>query len=203
MAEVPKRGGDKRERILSAAVKTFAKSGFYNAKVSEVASAAGVADGTIYLYFKNKDDLLISAFEDRMQMLNDRLRRELAAIDGTAITKLRRCLTVHLMIAADAPSLAEFITVELRQSSKFIKEYDNRKFQEYLGIVVDVVKEGQASGELRDDLEPWVVTRALFGALDEILLALVLRSGEVTVELVDARVATLEQLFIDGMRSGD
>ncbi len=199
MADTPKRGGDKRERILAAAVKTFAKSGFYNAKVSEVASAAGVADGTIYLYFKNKDDLLISAFEDRMQMLNERLRQELSRTEGSAVTKLRKCLQLHLLLAIEAPDLAEFITVELRQSSKFIKEYDNQKFHEYLAIVVEVIKEGQSRGELRGDMEPWIATRALFGALDEMLLALVLRK-EVTPQLVESRVAALERLFVDGLR---
>jgi TetR/AcrR family transcriptional regulator, fatty acid metabolism regulator protein len=199
MADTPKRGGDKRERILAAAVKTFAKSGFYNAKVSEVASAAGVADGTIYLYFKNKDDLLISAFEDRMQMLNERLRQELARTEGPTVIKLRKCLQLHLLLAIEAPDLAEFITVELRQSSKFIKEYDNQKFHEYLEIVVDVIKEGQRAGEMRGDMEPWIATRALFGALDEMLLALVLRK-EVTPELVESRVAALERLFVDGLR---
>ena len=117
------------------------------------------------------------------------------------MVKLRRCLRLHLIIAVEAPSLAEFITVELRQSSKFIKEYDNQKFQEYLGIVVDVISQGQLNGELRDDVDPWIVTRALFGALDELLLALVLRSGDVSVELVEARVSALERLFVDGLRS--
>ena len=200
MSAASKRGGNKRERILSAAVKTFARSGFYNAKVSDVASAAGVADGTIYLYFKNKDDLLISAFEDRMQMLNDRLRHELSTLGGTPLVKLRRCLTLHLLIAVEAPSLAEFITVELRQSSKFIKEYDNHQFQEYLRIVVEVIREGQAQGEIRSDIDPWIVTRALFGALDEMLLALVLRAGDVSADLVEARVEVLQNLFVDGLR---
>ena len=200
MTQTSRRTNDKRERILTAAVKVFARSGFYNAKVSEVASEAGVADGTIYLYFKNKDDLLISAFEDRMQMLNNRLRQELTQSSGTAVDKLRRCMELHLLIAIEAPDLAEFITVELRQSSKFIKEYDNRKFGEYLGIVVDVIEQGRVEGTIRDDVDPWVVTRALFGALDEMLLSLVLRPT-VDEDLVAIRVAQLEKLFVKGLKN--
>lgn len=137
-----------------------------------------------------------------MQMLNDRLREELASTQGPALGKLRKCLKLHLLVAVEAPDLAEFITVELRQSSKFIKEYDNRKFHEYLAIVVDVIEEGQRNGEIRGDIEPWIATRALFGALDEMLLALVLRK-EVTAELVEARVAALERLFVDGLRANN
>ena len=74
---------EKRERILESALSVFARKGFYNAKVSEIAQAAGVADGTIYLYFKSKDNLLISLFEDRMSWLIQRLAAELEPIEGT------------------------------------------------------------------------------------------------------------------------
>src|SRR5438876_10377225 len=108
----------KRERILEAAVKIFAEKGFYNAKVSEIARIAGVADGTIYLYFKSKDDLLISLFEDRMEQVNENLR---AALDGpgTPVERLQRGLAAHLALVEQPPQLAEVLTVELRQAPKF------------------------------------------------------------------------------------
>ena len=134
---------DKRERILSAALKVFADRGFYNAKVSEVAREAGVADGTIYLYFRNKDDLLISLFEDRMDYLITRLVEELERVGGSAVDRIRRMVFMHLSIAHESPDLAEFITVELRQSGKFIKDYENPKFLSYLKVLRDLVEEGQ------------------------------------------------------------
>src|SRR5271167_684787 len=85
------RGGDKRERILDAAVRVFAKKGFYATRVSEVARAAGVADGTIYLYFKSKDELLVSLFEDRVERLLSFLETELPKRRG-ASEKLRRII---------------------------------------------------------------------------------------------------------------
>src|SRR5678809_834769 len=87
-------GGDKRERILHAAERVFADHGFYNAKVSEIAKLAGVADGTIYLYFKSKDDLLISLFESRMERVNADLRATLAA-EPNALERLRRVIELH------------------------------------------------------------------------------------------------------------
>ena len=195
-----RRASDKRERILAAAVKVFAENGYYTAKVAQVAREAGVADGTIYLYFKNKDDLLISAFEDRMTWLNNRLRSELKLLGGDVLSRLNRCLELHLALALEERELAEFITVELRQSSKFIKEYKNQKFAEYLGILDEVLRQGQKEGIIREDIEIHGVSRAIFGACDEVLLSLVLRK-EITQGLIDARARELSMLFIGGLRA--
>src|SRR5438105_8505067 len=121
--------GGKRERILDAAVRVFAEKGFYGAKVSEIAREAGVADGTIYLYFKSKDDLLISLFEDRMAQINSALREKLAT-EPNALGKLRRFIEMHLELVETRRELVEVLTVELRQSSKFMREYKNPKFGE-------------------------------------------------------------------------
>ncbi|MFB6374312.1 MAG: TetR/AcrR family transcriptional regulator, partial [Bradymonadaceae bacterium] len=126
---------DKRQRILEGALTAFAQKGFYNPKVSEIADEADVADGTIYLYFENKDDLLISLFEDRMEWIITRLQKELGEVEGGIVAKVRRFVELHFQLAVENPELAEFITVELRQSAKFIKEYDNPKFGDYLGIL--------------------------------------------------------------------
>ena len=164
-----RRGGDKRERILRAAVKVFAKSGFYAARVSEVAKAAGVADGTIYLYFKSKDELLVSLFEDRVEKLLSYLQSELPKL-GSAPAKMRRIIELQLGLLEGERDLAEVITVILRQSTKLLKEYAAPKFVSYLDAIAKVVAEGQAAGDFRKDLSPNLVARATFGALDGIAL---------------------------------
>src|SRR6476659_9821062 len=100
----------KRERILDAAVRVFAQEGFYNAKVSQIAHAAGVADGTIYLYFKSKDDLLISLFENRMERINENLRLALAS-ETSAAARLRRVVRLHLELVESNRHMAEVICV--------------------------------------------------------------------------------------------
>jgi TetR/AcrR family fatty acid metabolism transcriptional regulator len=191
----------KRERILDAAVRVFAAEGFYNAKVSQIAEAAGVADGTIYLYFKSKDDLLISLFEDRMERINARLHAALESERGAA-ERLRRVVRFHLEEVEQNPHMAEVICVELRQSSKFIKEYANPKFAEFLRLIAGAVAAGQAAGELRRDLDPQLIARALFGALDEIALAwLVKAKAKSKGRRIDLGRAAdeLGALFIDGL----
>ncbi len=191
---------EKRIRILDAALKVFATRGFYNAKVSEVAREAGVADGTIYLYFESKDALLIALFEDRMQRLIARANDEIARTEGTVLDKIRQAIALHLSLVLDDPDLAEFITVELRQSGKFVKEYDNPKFTEYLRIFRDLVLAGQEQGLIRRTVDARLVVRAIFGALDELLLTLSLTHRNRSVDL-NATVDGLCDIFFDGIRA--
>ena len=188
---------NKRERILNSALKLFARKGFYNAKVSEIASEAGVADGTIYLYFKNKDDLLISLFEDRMDWINRRLVDELDKTEGI-VEQIRRYIHLHLTLAQVAPDLAEFITVELRQSTKFVKEYSNPKFTEYLRILSRLITRGQEEGCLRRDVDARIISRGIFGALDELLLAGALMK-HLSSEMIEDWVRQISDIFLTGI----
>jgi TetR/AcrR family transcriptional regulator, fatty acid metabolism regulator protein len=161
------RGEDKHDRIIKAAIKVFAKNGFYNSRVSEIAKEAQVADGTVYLYFKNKDDILIRLFEEEMDKIITNMKEEMDKVPEPD-EKLRRFAVIHLNMVRENKSLAEVIQVELRQSSKFMHEYKNRKFIEYLNIISTIVKEGQRTGCFRPDIMPGLFKRSFFGALDEL-----------------------------------
>ena len=161
-----KKTGDKHARIIAAAVKVFAKNGFFQSKVSEIAREAGVADGTIYLYFQNKDDILISLFEEEMAKILASVRQAVAQ-EADPAKKLQAFALAHLNLTEKSQELAEIIQVEVRQSSKFMKEYENTQFFEYLNIISAIIKEGQAAGVFRADIHPGIAKRAIFGALDE------------------------------------
>lgn len=165
--------GDKRERILAAAERIFARHGFFAAKVSDVAKEAGVADGTIYLYFKNKDDLLISLFENRMQQVNAALRDAIAKVKGP-VEQLRTFIKTYLQLVHDEPAAAEVLTIELRQSSKFMKEYENPEFADFLRMLGGLVAAAQDKGEIDGGIPSHVAARMIFGMLDELALAWVL-----------------------------
>jgi TetR/AcrR family fatty acid metabolism transcriptional regulator len=186
---------DKRRQILDGALKVFAAKGFYNTKVSEVARQARVADGTIYNYFKSKDDLLISLFEDRMDWILKRLREELDDAQDVGAC-FRRYIELHVSLARIEPELAEFITVELRQSHKFLHEYKNPKFAEYLRVLAGLIERGQAEGRFRPEIDPRLASRAIFGALDEMLLWLTWARRESAVDEVVQQVA---DIFLAGL----
>src|SRR3954449_4651497 len=134
----------KRDAILRAAIDVFAERGFFNAQVADVARAAGVAAGTVYLYFRGKDDLLVSIFERTMRA---------AIADGRAcvapladpVAQLREIARVHLERMGRDRSLAVVFQVELRQSTKFMERFSSTLLREYLGIIRNIVAAGQAS----------------------------------------------------------
>ncbi|MCB9600635.1 MAG: TetR/AcrR family transcriptional regulator [Sandaracinus sp.] len=196
--------GDKRERILRAAIRVFAENGFYATRVSEIAKAAGVADGTIYLYFENKDDVLISIFEDRISKLLDVLRRALEE-EETVEGKVRRIVELQLGLLEGQRDLAEVITVNLRQSSQLLKQYAAPLFRQYLEIIAAVIADGQKKGVLRKDVSPRVAARALWGALDGVALTWALGTPDRAPDPASLRKAAtqLALIFLDGLRVRD
>jgi len=200
----PNSGGEKRDRILRAAVKIFSRKGFFNSKVSEIARAAEVADGTIYLYFKNKDDLLISLFEEKMGEVVTDVRRRIA-VGGNALEKLRIFIVNHMDLLERESGLVEVLQVELRQSTKFLKDYTPVKFFEYLEVISDILEEGKREGVFRHDLNVSIARRAIFGALDELSLTYILSRKpkyHPTVTAADLCRLLLEGLCVPGASSG-
>ncbi len=176
-----KRGkdGDKRERILAAAISVFAEKGFYATRVSEIAKAAGVADGTIYLYFENKEDVLVSIFRDRIGQLIEVLKREIAEARSVE-ERIRRIVELQLGLLEGQRDLAEVVTVNLRQSSSLLKQYAVPLFGDYLDVIAGVIADGQEQGALREDLNPKIAARALWGGLDGIALTWALTDPDPT-----------------------
>ena len=160
------KNNDKYRKIISAATKVFAKNGFYKAKISEIAKKAGIADGTIYIYFKHKDDILIALFEEKMQEVLDNMKKQIS-LESDPLLKIQRFAFIHLKLIEDNKDMAEIIQVELRQSGKFMKNYHNEKFVQYLDLIGDIIKEGKEKGVIRKDIIPGIGKRAFFGALDE------------------------------------
>jgi len=166
------RGEEKYRMILNAAKHVFAMEGFYNSKVSEIAREAHVADGTIYLYFKNKDDILISLFEEELNRIITTVKEKLQDIDDPRERLIKFCDN-HLTIVESDRALAEVIQVELRQSNKFMREYKNKHFLAYLNIIADIISQGQEQGVFKDNLKPDICSRVIFGSLDELSTYLV------------------------------
>jgi TetR/AcrR family fatty acid metabolism transcriptional regulator len=169
-------------------VKVFAERGFHSATVAEIAREAGVADGTIYLYFKGKDDLLLRLFDEKMTGLLAQAREAVQKERGAA-AKLRRFILLHLALVERNPDLASVLIVELRQSAQFLKAADRQKLAAYVDLIAEVVREGQESGELDANVSPATVKRAVFGALDELALGWLLGGRRTALKKTAAEVA--------------
>jgi TetR/AcrR family fatty acid metabolism transcriptional regulator len=159
---------DKREAILRAAIKVFAGKGYFNSKVADIAGEAGIADGTVYLYFKSKDEILHSIFDRAMAEFIEEGRKELENLE-TPPKKLRRIAELHLEKLGADRDLAVVFQIELRGSTKFMQEFSAAGFAEYLDIIRQTIESGQKSGDFRTDLKPVVGAKILYGALDEMV----------------------------------
>jgi len=159
-------GGDKREAILRAATSVFAHNGYFNSKVADIAREAGVADGTVYLYFKSKEDILHSIFDRSVEKALGDARTQIEALSDPK-EKLRRIALLHLERLGADRDLAVVFQVELRGSTKFMEEFSAAGFAEYLELIRSTFEEGQQAGVFRPGLNAKVVAKILFGALDE------------------------------------
>lgn len=159
---------DKREAILRAATTVFARRGYFNSKVADVAKEAGIADGTVYLYFKSKDEILHSIFDRAMAEFIAEGKKELAEIENSK-DKLRRIAELHLEKLGADRDMAIVFQVELRGSTKFMQEFSAAGFAEYLDIIQQTFIEGQRKGIFHKDLKPIVCAKILYGALDEMV----------------------------------
>jgi TetR/AcrR family transcriptional regulator, fatty acid metabolism regulator protein len=159
---------DKREAILRSAIKVFAQKGYFSSKVADVASEAGIADGTVYLYFKSKDEILHSIFDRAMEEFIGEGKRELENITDIK-AKLSRIATLHLEKLGADRDLAIVFQVELRGSTKFMEEFSAAGFAGYLDLIRETFAEGQNQGLFRKDLKPIVCAKIFYGALDEMV----------------------------------
>ena len=157
----------KHSKIITAATKVFAKKGFFNARISDIAKEAKVADGTIYLYFNNKYDILISVFEEEIGKIVEQIKKSLA--EETDPRKMLEIFaTKHLQTMKKNKNLAEVIQIELRQTNKLIKDYRNNKFSDYTDLLEEIISLGQKQNIYRLDVEPGIAKRIFFGALEEV-----------------------------------
>jgi TetR/AcrR family transcriptional regulator, fatty acid metabolism regulator protein len=186
---------DKREAILKAATRVFAQSGFFNAQVADVAKAAGVAAGTVYLYFRSKDDLLVSLFERTMK---DAIAAGRDALIGATDPRerLKRIARLHLERLGRDRDLAVVFQVELRQSTKFMERFSSSYLREYLGIIREAVEAGQTAGLFRADISATTAAKILFGALDEMATNWMLSRRRYSLE---ADADAVIDLFLHGV----
>ena len=191
----PLASGDKRDAILRAAIQVFARRGFFHAQVADVARAAGVAAGTVYLYFRNKDDLLTSIFE---QAMSEAIAEGRSALDGVAdpIERLRRIAHLHLDRLGRDRELAVVFQIELRQSTKFMERCSSTLLQDYLHAIRDAVADAQTAGRFRREVSPTFAAKMLYGALDEMATNWILSRRRYALA---AQADDVVDLFVNGM----
>ena len=188
--------GDKRDLILRAATKVFAQHGYFQSQVADVARVAGVAAGTVYLYFKGKDDLLVSIFERSMSEVLAEGRQAVHGVSDAA-ERLRVLAHLHLDRLGRDKNLAVVFQVELRQSVKFMERFSESFLQDYFKLIREAIADGQQRGAFRKNISATTATKIFFGALDEMATNWVLSRRKYNLS---AEADAVVDLFINGVK---
>jgi len=191
-------GSEKYQRILDAAVEVIAENGYFSSPVSAIAKRAGVADGTIYLYFKTKDEVLRTAIDTTFDKFHKQVEDAFKTLHGPR-EQLEYIAQVHLESHAVNRSMAILMQTEVRQSAKFIAEFSHHHLVKYIQVVREVVRRGQQEGIFRRDVSDGVVAHCMFGAIDELL-----SSAVFTGRVYDSKATAAQviDVLLNGITAG-
>ena len=192
------RNPEKYDRILEAALAVFAEKGFFVSRVSDIADRANVADGTVYLYFKNKDEILATAISTAFETFMNNARTELEKI-ADPVERLRKLARLHLEALGGNRNAAIVFQMELRQSTR-LSEFSHQHLIEYFNLVRVAIQQGQQSGVFRKNMLDKIAANCFFGALDEMVTSWVLSEHE--FPLADAADSVVD-ILLNGMRPSD
>lgn len=207
MREVPSpaplpraRDGERREAILQAAVRVFAKKGYHGCRIADVAREAGVAYGLVYHYFENKEDLLSSVFDESFGSFA-RLLEAIAATEGPAFQKVEEIVSAAFDVYQSDPESMRVLILEVLRSPVFREAEQRGAFQEALRHIAAVLKRGVQQGELRA-VDPFVAACSLFGAIEMTLTTLVMENPEADAGQIEAARRGVLEIFLRGVSAG-
>ena len=189
------KNNDKYKRILEAAAKIFADLGFHQSTISQIAKTAGVADGTIYLYFKNKDDILVQFFSDKTRQVFHRFKEAVDSGD-TPVEKLRNLIHRHLWEFQRDPNMAVVYLAETRRKNRVVEKQIRTMSKMYFDLVAEIMEQGQQDGTIRRELYLGLVKRFILGSVDEAINTWLHSEGQYDLS---SMTDPLMDLFIRGI----
>jgi len=191
------KNSDKYHRILDSAVKIFADQGFHTSTISQIAREAGVADGTIYLYFKNKQDILFQFFNYKTKQVFDAFQQEVDQ-KSQAIDKLKCLIRCHFEKFQQDRNMALVYRAETRQCNQLMEDQIKEMTKMYLDILSSIIEQGQEEGTMRHDLFMGLVKRFILGAVEEVINVWVISGGNYDLT---SQADPLVDLFLNGIGS--
>jgi TetR/AcrR family fatty acid metabolism transcriptional regulator len=195
--EKMKRDKPKYKQIVDAAVIVIAENGYHQAQVSKIAKEAGVADGTIYLYFKNKEDILISVFREKMGVFVENVK-EILKKEISATEMLAKMIENHFSLLNGDRHLAIVTQLELRQSNKELRYRINEVLKEYLTLLDTILKEGIEKGEFDERIDIRLARQMVFGTIDETITSWVMNDQKYDLMKLAPEV---HRLILNGMKA--
>jgi TetR/AcrR family fatty acid metabolism transcriptional regulator len=188
---------DKYYSILEGALKVFAENGFHKSQVSRIAKEAGVADGTIYLYFKKKEDILTSLFQEKLGELVEKLHNGLND-QMTAREALYKVCEIHFSELEGNIHLAFLTQIELRQSNLELRKEIGFALKRYIIFIENILEKGKSDGSFRSDIDVKLVRLLIFGGMDEVVTSWLISGQKYSLT---AQVGPTINFFMKGIES--
>jgi len=192
-----KKDEEKRKKILDTATKVFARMGFSNTKIQDVAQEAGIAHGTVYLYFKSKDDLFISIFQESLGELIDYISSEVQKKDS-AEDKLRRMISLQLDVIEENPDLTKLILIEFPRTGNFLNDKNIDVLSNYIDVIGDVIKNGIEEGIFSTNVKPGIIATMIYSAMQGIATRWILDGMSYPIKTMDVEIS---EIFLKGLKS--
>ncbi len=194
-----KRTGEKFNVIIEAAIRIIADNGYHGSQVSKIAREAGVAEGTIYLYFESKEDILISIFRNKLGEFISAVPARIVDVENS-FEKIAYLIYLHFFRLQSNRKLAHVLQIELRQSDKSIRKGISEVIKEYYRLIENTVLEGIQKGYFRPDLDPKIARKVIFGSMDEVATCWVLSSHNYNILNMAEQVynALAQSISLDG-----
>ncbi len=200
-ADKSRSGAEKRRLIIESAINVFAEKGYHGTRISDIAKHAEIAYGLVYHYFKNKEEILDTIFLERWGEFISAMRA--IAADGRGVEdKLLSIAAVILSAHRTRPEWVKVLIFEIQRTQRFADPERMEVVGELFRVIADILREGQARGELRCDLEPDLACYIFIGGLDIVVTSRVLELIEIEGDegAYYVRMArTVVDLFINGM----
>jgi len=158
----------KRQRLLESAVTVFARDGFHQARISDIATEAGVGHGTFYLYFDGKEEVLLAIHDELMKQALDEVRH--ATSTGTnAVEKLELLTRALYKMVEENRALTQLLLVESRYMRQFMRSGAMNRIQDFVDFVEEILREGVEDGTFRPDMHAKSVATFLFSGMDGVI----------------------------------
>jgi len=197
VTKAKKRKDLRKQQILQAAIEVFGSRSFQNAGISEIAQKANIAEGTIYQYFKNKEDLFFSIPAQMIEEFCEELDLHLEGIND-ALNKLRKLTWFYLYHFKSNPTYARILMLEMRVSRNFPQSRTFDRVQVIADKVLELIREGQQGGLIRNDVDGRDIRELLLGMLEHRVTRWVLKEGK--FDLLE-NYGVICELIFEGIRS--
>lgn len=155
----------KRDIILDAAVKVFAEKGYHSSRTADISNEAGVAYGSLYHYFQSKDDILLSIFRERWQLLLNKVEKIQKTVTEPG-EKILAIIDYIFRSYQNNPAMMKVLIMDVPRHAQFYSPENWVLYNAFFKELEEIFRKGQERGVYVKNVSPLIASYAIYGAVD-------------------------------------